>query len=200
MTNSQTGRDARAHRPCPGPPRPRRLVGEQPDDEAEVVAVGRIVVGVDGSRASMAALRWAIEEARFRGAELETVHVFENTPVWRLSVHGQHAIDDRVASATRQEVATHERPAGAGPHELADEPVSGFGDVEVNAVMVESRHPEQVLVERSEGADMLVVGSRGLGGVSELLLGSVSHHCAVHAPCPLVIIRPSHSPDPRAGS
>ena len=134
--------------------------------------MGRVVVGVDGSRESMAALRWAVEEARLRGAVLETVHVFENTPVWRLSVHQQHA----------------------------DRPVEHLGDVEVDAVMVESRHPEQVLVERSEGADMLVVGSRGLGGVSELLLGSVSHHCAVHAHCPLVIIRPQPSDTSREAS
>jgi nucleotide-binding universal stress UspA family protein len=130
--------------------------------------MGRVVVGVDGSRASMAALRWAVEEARLRGAVLETVHVFENTPVWRLSVHPQER----------------------------DEPVEHFSDVEVDAVMVEDRHPERVLVERAQGADMLVVGSRGLGDVSQMLLGSVSHHCAVHAPCPLVIIHTPPSDDP----
>ena len=134
--------------------------------------MGRVVVGVDGSRASMAALRWAVEEARRRGAVLETVHVFENSPVWRLSVQQQRS----------------------------DEPVEHFGDVEVDAVMVESRHPERVLVERSEGADMLVVGSRGLGDVSQMLLGSVSHHCAVHAHCPLVIIHSQPSDDPRSTS
>ena len=132
--------------------------------------MGRVVVGVDGSRASMAALRWAAEEARLRGAVLETVHVFENTPVWRLSVHQQQR----------------------------DEPVVHLGDVEVEAVMVDSRHPDRVLVERSEGADLLVVGSRGLGDVSQMLLGSVSHHCAIHAHCPLVIIHAPPTGDPPA--
>ena len=158
--------------------------------------MGRVVVGVDGSRESMAALRWALEEARLRAAVLETVHVFENTPVWRLSVQQQHASGAWVANARTRDGGTEVAAVAADAHESADEQVDRIGDVEVDAVMVESRHPERVLVERSEGADMLVVGSRGLGGVSELLLGSVSHHCAVHAHCPLVIIRPQPSDAP----
>lgn len=48
------------------------------------------------------------------------------------------------------------------------------------------------LLERAALADVLVVGSRGLGGFERLLLGSVSHHCASHAPCPVVIVPDPH--------
>jgi nucleotide-binding universal stress UspA family protein len=51
-------------------------------------------------------------------------------------------------------------------------------------------HPASALIEASDGADLLVVGSRGLGGFRGLLLGSVGHQCVLHARCPVVIIRP----------
>jgi len=53
--------------------------------------------------------------------------------------------------------------------------------------------PAQVLVEEATDAELLVVGSRGLGGLRELLLGSVSHQCVQHAPCPVVVTRGSGS-------
>jgi nucleotide-binding universal stress UspA family protein len=59
-------------------------------------------------------------------------------------------------------------------------------DVDVVHVTVRGR-PAQVLVDESEHADLLVVGSRGLGGLRGMVLGSVGHHCAAHSHCPVVI-------------
>jgi nucleotide-binding universal stress UspA family protein len=155
--------------------------------------MGRIVVGVDGSRESMAALRWAIEEARYRRAQVETVFVFQNTPSWRLYGYQQgrtaEGLDERDEHALTVEGRDDaHRLVGGMVDKLAH-----LDDVEVESVVVEDRHPAHVLVERSEGADMLVVGSHGRSGASEMLLGSVSHQCATHASCPIVIIRPRPS-------
>ena len=54
---------------------------------------------------------------------------------------------------------------------------------------VREGNPAKILLEAADGADLLVVGSRGHGGFAEALLGSVSQHCVHHAPCPVVIIR-----------
>lgn len=155
--------------------------------------MGRIVVGVDGSRESMAALEWAVEEARFRGAVVETVYVFENTPSYRIYGSQQSATARDSGRGVRERPDTRQaaEPVRAAHEDLASmvDRLEHAHDVELESIMVEDRHPEHVLVERSEGAEMLVVGSHGRGRVPEMLLGSVSHHCAVHALCPVVIIR-----------
>ena len=61
------------------------------------------------------------------------------------------------------------------------------GDVEIETRLAEGG-AARVLTEEAAGADLLVVGSRGLGGFRELLLGSVSRECAQHAPCPVLIV------------
>jgi nucleotide-binding universal stress UspA family protein len=81
------------------------------------------------------------------------------------------------------------RQAAMYTQAIVDDVVRDLDGVEVQGVTVESRHPAQALVERSRGADLLVVGSRGRGGFKRLLLGSVSQQCAHHAECPVVIIR-----------
>jgi nucleotide-binding universal stress UspA family protein len=63
--------------------------------------------------------------------------------------------------------------------------------VKVQTLALQDRHPADALVEQSEGADMLVVGSRGLGGFAGLVVGSVSQQCLHHAKCPVVVIRAS---------
>ena len=75
--------------------------------------------------------------------------------------------------------------------ELADaisETVSSDSPVKIST-SVQEGNAAQVLLEAADGADLLVVGSRGHGGFTGALLGSVSQHCAHHAPCPLVIVR-----------
>jgi nucleotide-binding universal stress UspA family protein len=140
--------------------------------------VGRIVVGVDGSEGSRQALLWAAAEASLRGANLEVIHTYE--PVPDVGSAGSAAQAEKLFEAARE-----------AARELVDGMTVAIADVAVEGHALESLNPAQTLVERSRGADMLVVSSRGLGSFRSLLLGSVSHQCAQHAECPVVIIRSS---------
>jgi nucleotide-binding universal stress UspA family protein len=134
----------------------------------------RIVVGLDGSEGARAALEWALAEARLRNAHLEVVYVWHTPfgPTWgtmgidvaEYETAAQRLVDDELASRTQAGEAV---PIEA--HAL-----HGF--------------PAQVLIERSDGADLLVVGARGAGGFPGLHLGSVSHQVAQHAKCPVVVV------------
>jgi nucleotide-binding universal stress UspA family protein len=134
----------------------------------------RIVVGVDGSPTSLEALQWAVREARLRGATLEVVHASffrqEFLDSFPGAKEGERSILD-AALARAKAMAPDIRLVGR------------FGDPPA----------AQVLVDVSKDADLLVVGSRGLGAFKEFALGSVSHDCARHAQCPLVIIGPRAS-------
>ena len=135
----------------------------------------RIVVGVDGSPSSMAALRWAILQAELTGCAVEAV------TAWRLpSRYGFAAVTDR---ATDFEGDARKVLADALNEVSSVEP-----DVVIRSSVVEG-HPAEVLVWAARGADMLVVGSRGHGGFAGALLGSVSQYCVHHAPCPVLVIR-----------
>jgi nucleotide-binding universal stress UspA family protein len=141
--------------------------------------MARIVVGIDGSDHSKRALDWALAEARLRSADLDVVYA------WMLPVYATGygfapgALIDPVAMA-----------AGATSQldRTVDEVVGDAKDVTIERKAVEGM-AAQVLVDEAEGADLLVVGSRGHGGFAGLLLGSVSQQCAQHASCPVVIIR-----------
>jgi len=145
--------------------------------------VNRIVIGVDGSEGSRRALRWAAEEAALRSATLEVIHTYE--PVQNVT---------SLASAAQAE--TLFRAAGEAAREVLDSMSVEVEGVEVRRHAIESLNPAETLVERSKGAEMLVVSSRGRGSFRSLLLGSVSQQCAHHATCPVVIIR--SEPDPHA--
>jgi nucleotide-binding universal stress UspA family protein len=135
----------------------------------------RIVVGVDGSPSSMAALRWAVLQAELTGCAVEAV------TAWRLpSRYGFAAVTD---GATDFEGDARKILADALNEVSSVEP-----DVVIRSLVVEG-HPAEVLVRAACGADMLVVGSRGYGGFTGALLGSVSHYCVHHAPCPVLVIR-----------
>jgi nucleotide-binding universal stress UspA family protein len=130
----------------------------------------RIVVGVDGSQPSLEALAWAAREARLRGARLEVLH----------------------ASFYRQEMLEL-FPSAAQDEEAVVEQALHQVRVTEPGVDVVARKagppPARALVEASVGAELLVVGSRGLGGFDRLIMGSVSNQCAHHAHCPVVITR-----------
>jgi nucleotide-binding universal stress UspA family protein len=140
---------------------------------------GRIVVGVDGSEASCRALAWALDEARYRQCVVEAVYAWE-VPY----LVGYPAVGQLGTTATYQEVAneTLDRVVGAADSSGLPAPIS--------RVLVMG-HPTATLLAQAQGADLIVVGSRGLGGFRGLLLGSVSQQVAHHATCPVVIV-PAH--------
>jgi nucleotide-binding universal stress UspA family protein len=138
-----------------------------------------IVVGVDGSEYSRQALEWALQEARLRGARLEVVHaVMDTRSVMPYTVEEVGARFD----------AHRARAAAERLIDESGEPGGGAGGVEVD-VVAEEGSAANVLVERSKAADLVVVGTRGHGSLSEVLLGSVSHQLVHHAHCPVVVLR-----------
>jgi nucleotide-binding universal stress UspA family protein len=144
---------------------------------------GRIVVGVDGSEAAAAALRFGVEEARLRGATVVAVHAWTFLPPTALGEPGVIP----VAASTLMGDLDVERTAAE--KELDERIGAAIGDdVDVERIVSEGS-PGDVLVEAADGADLVVVGSRGRGGLRSALLGSVSSHVVQHAPCPVVIVR-----------
>jgi nucleotide-binding universal stress UspA family protein len=137
-----------------------------------------IVVGVDGSEGARVALRFALEEARVRGANVRAVAAWH---VPALVYEGSFATPDtrlldELAADTAQTLAR-----------AVEEAVEEGSDVVVETVVREGQSAD-VLLDEAADADLLVVGSRGLGGFRGLLLGSVGQQCAHHAPCPIVIV------------
>lgn len=147
----------------------------------------RVVVGVDGSDASARALRWAADEARLRDVELEVVYAFAYTPSWHVYAYSEIGMDPRLPPPDPEE---EERVATERAQQLLERMLAGVATdgLTVRPRAVHDRRPARALVQAARGADLLVVGSRGRGGFVELLLGSVSHQCALHAPCPVVIV------------
>ena len=140
-----------------------------------------IVVGVDGSDESKEALRWALEEARLRHATVRAVYAWRDPYVL---APGFGLPEDFEFDALR------ERAVETLDAVIAE--VDGTSDVLVDGVVAEGA-AASVLVDAAEGADLLVVGSRGHGGFVGLLLGSVSQQCVQHAPCPVLVVRGQRS-------
>jgi nucleotide-binding universal stress UspA family protein len=137
----------------------------------------RIVVGVDGSDPSKAALAWAIRQGRLTGATIEAVIAWEPPVNYGYPIPVVPSTDFEQLA---RDVVT-----------LAISDVSSPDDqVPIRWKVVEG-NAAQVLLDASAGADLLVVGSRGHGGFVEALLGSVGQHCVHHATCPVVVIRNS---------
>jgi len=142
--------------------------------------MARIVVGIDGSDQSKEALRWALDEARLRGASLEVVYA------WTMPVYVGYGVAPAAAvDPAELQQAAQERVDGAVHDVVGDK-----SDVQIERKAVEGL-AAATLVDEADGADLLVVGSRGHGGFTGLLLGSVSQQCSHHAPCPVVIVRAS---------
>ena len=143
-----------------------------------------IVVGVDGSEQSAAALRWAAGEASARGAPLVAVLV------WDL-------FNQRHADGTRRvDPAYDERSADRALAHIVDDALGAErGGAVVRRTVCD--RPAPGLLAAADGADLLVVGARGLGGFRGLLLGSVSQQCLHHASGPIAVVHGDH--DPSAG-
>lgn len=147
-------------------------------------STGRVVVGVDGSPASIDAIGWAAQYAELTGAILEAV------TSWVLPL--SYGVDFGIGFETVQ--VDWEGAAGKVQEAALEEALPDGFDRVVRTVV--ENHPAAALVTAADGADLLVVGSRGHGGFTGMLLGSVSGHVAAHASCPVVVVR--HPDDPPA--
>jgi nucleotide-binding universal stress UspA family protein len=134
----------------------------------------RIVVGIDGSAGAASALAWAVEEARLRGARVEAVVAWQ--PPF---------VEGYPYTATRFDANELEGAAKS----LAEDAIAGVvsGNVRVD-VVVRCGAAASALLDAARDAALLVVGTRGRGGFSGLLLGSVSQQVCHHAPCPVVVV------------
>lgn len=137
-------------------------------------AIGRIVVGVDGSQPSRAALRWAVRQAHFTCSEVDAVMVWDGT----------------VPQGGRPGAPSAD-PAAIAARALA-ETVHATVLQEGDAVDIRQRtrqgDPVRILLDASREAELLVVGCRGRSGIAATVLGSVSTQCAQQAGCPVVVV------------
>jgi nucleotide-binding universal stress UspA family protein len=153
-----------------------RTSAEGADMDTSTEAQRRIVVGVDGSPASAKALDWALAQAETTGATVEAVQAWEVPVMYgtgMMVLPGGEEFDEAAKRSLESAVAraTEVRPG-----------------VPVEARTV-AGHPAKTLLDAAEGADLLVVGSRGHGGFVGTLVGSVSQYCVAHATCPVVVVR-----------
>lgn len=138
----------------------------------------KIVVGIDGSPGATEALRFALREAEIGGDAIIAVTAWDVPPGAYGGVRSVALAHEFFEEDGRAHLDRCLDAAGASRSGAAVEPRLVKGDA------------RRVLCHAAESADMLVLGSRGLGGVRSLLLGSVGMYCVHHAPCPVVIVPP----------
>jgi nucleotide-binding universal stress UspA family protein len=141
----------------------------------QTAPAGRIVVGIDGSAASLVALEWAARQAELTHASLRIVGTWD----WPTSFGWAVPIPDGFDPEQNVKKALAQAEAGV----RAKHPSIG-----ISAGAFQG-HPAPILVEESKGADLLVVGSRGHGEFVGMLIGSVSEFCATNAHCPVLVHR-----------
>jgi nucleotide-binding universal stress UspA family protein len=145
-----------------------------------------VVVGVDGSPGSRAALVFALTTAAQRGADLEVVSSYPVNLVWTgglpLEIPDTGAMRADIESRASELVDDVRRESSAAG-------VPGVDAVDLRLVVSQGRAVPELL-KRSERADLLVIGSRGRGAMRSALLGSVALHCTTHARCPVVVVHP----------
>ena len=141
-----------------------------------------IIVGVDGSGHSQRALEWAMHEAAVRQVPLTVLTVNE-------AVRGYYSsmavyADDPVRTEDARKLAQAE----------TDEVLARLDEPRPASVTVEAVHgfPVEELINAGKDADMIVVGSRGAGGFTRLMMGSVADQVAKHAHCPVLIVPPEN--------
>jgi nucleotide-binding universal stress UspA family protein len=139
----------------------------------------RIVVGVDGSPSSRAALRWAVRQAKLMNATVDAVIAWQIPVV--LQSYGW-------APIYVEEEGSFQEDARKRLDALIGDAVEQADSQRVNSLVIKG-HAAEALLEAADGAALLVVGSSGRGGFTQALLGSVSQHCVHHAPCPVLVMR-----------
>lgn len=156
------------------------VVVREDNDVRPDTKYGPIVVGVDGSGVSQKAIEYAFAEASARGCGLIAVHTWMDMQV-------QASLAGLSAAQQQWQVVEEEQ------HALLAQRLAGFAerypDVDVTRVVTRDR-PVRALVDASEGAQLLVVGSHGRGGFKGMLLGSTSRALLQSAPCPMMVVRP----------
>jgi nucleotide-binding universal stress UspA family protein len=144
---------------------------------------GRIVVGVDATEQAAAALRWAVEEATLRDATIDAVHAWSYMPM-------PTSVDGGLVPMAWSEGPDARDTVREAAERLARDTVrSVVGDEARVQVSVVEGDPADALLAAAAGADLLVVGNRGRGGLAQAVLGSTSARVADHAPCPVVVLR-----------
>lgn len=135
----------------------------------------RVVVGVDGSEPSKAALRWGIKQAKLIGGVVDAVIVwrYPASYAWTPEIGAAERLRDTASTTLDKTLAE----IVAVDESVAVRPVVGQG------------HPAQVLIDAADGAEMLVVGNRGHTTFSGALIGPISERCVHHASCPVVVVR-----------
>jgi len=158
---------------------------------------GRILVGIDGSPASVAAVRWAGREAQLRGLRVHVVYVRDRQPPT------PHYAPQPRASEPMPGPAAGERMQAVVREAFGTQPPAGV------QLELADGLPARVLIDRSVGAEMLVLGSAQVGGASargpaapqaqaRAPLGPVARDCLHAAPCPVVVVRSSDAEAPPA--
>jgi nucleotide-binding universal stress UspA family protein len=143
---------------------------------------GRIVVGIDGTERGAAALRWAVEEAALRDAAVEAVHVWNAVPI----ATAPDAAVAPLAWTANTDVLDATREAA---ERIAENQVSEVNDPDgrVTASVVQGETVDALLAA-ADDADLLVVGTRGRGGLAQALFGSISSRVSDRAHCPVVVV------------
>ena len=136
-----------------------------------------VVVGVDGSPASLAALRWAVQDARRRGCPVDVV------TAWHPDYSGMIGPVPAEVLMALSPLAMRD-----AAQKVLDSAVRGIEGVEVRQVLVEG-DARAALTTAAQDAELLVVGNRGHSTFVEVLIGSVSAYCVHHAACPVVVVR-----------
>ncbi|PZG38126.1 universal stress protein UspA, partial [Spongiactinospora gelatinilytica] len=138
---------------------------------------GRVVVGYDGSEHSRAAMEYAVEQARARGAQVHVVSACQIPVYPPYAVAYQGLLEDVVGDEVR----------------AAGERVAEWRRRDPDVIITDEQpreHPSAALVKAAESADLVVVGSRGRGALASAVLGSVSHAVLHHVKCPVAVVRP----------
>jgi nucleotide-binding universal stress UspA family protein len=148
--------------------------------------MGIIVVGVDGSKSSRAALEWALAEAKLRGSTVRAVHA------WMIPAVGtSEAPWALMGTADYLELDSDQIAKAAGEaleREIAEVQATAGSDVVIEREVVDAPAADAI-IDASKDAELVVVGTRGHGAIASLVLGSVSHHVVQHATSPVVTVR-----------
>lgn len=156
-----------------------------------------ILVGMDDSEPARRALAWALERAERTGTAVLALRVLPHRPVVDagdplpagVSVQTRDRLAEQRMRQAREAVTGQEQEAQNELEQAVAEVCGADSPVPVRCQVTRGDSPAKTLIASSHDADLVVVGSRGRGGFTGLLLGSVSQQCAQHSACPVVVVR-----------